>query len=178
VESARLWDLPASPVPVAIAVSGDRSIERFAPLADHLIAVEPDAELVQGWADHREADGLPPSRTIGQIPICWGLDRQAAMETAHNQFRWFAGGWSVNADLPTTAGFAGASQFVRPQDVAEQIPCGPDVQPILDAVSAYWKAGFTHVALVQVGAASQGEFLRFAESELLPALRGAAPGEG
>ena len=175
VESARLWDVPEQPVPIAAAVSGERSIERFAPLADHLIAVQPEAELVQGWAKQRQDAGLPASRTIGQIPVCWGPDRDAAVQTAHEQFRWFGGGWSVNADLPTTAGFAAASQFVRPEDVAESIPCGPDVEPIVKAVSAYWEAGFTDIALIQVGADSQEEFCRFAEAELLPALREAAP---
>ena len=56
--------------------------------------------------------------------------RDAAIARAHDQFRWFAGGWAVNADLPTPAGFTGASQFVRPEDVAEQIPCGPDLDAI------------------------------------------------
>ena len=42
VDSARIWDLPTSGVPLAIAVSGTKSIEQFAPLADHLIAVEPE----------------------------------------------------------------------------------------------------------------------------------------
>ncbi|GAA4346436.1 TIGR03557 family F420-dependent LLM class oxidoreductase [Angustibacter luteus] len=175
VESARLWDLPETPVPLALAASGKRSIERYAPLADHLVAVEPDADLVAGWAKHRADAGLPASRSIGQLPICWGPDRDRAVETAHEQFRWFAGGWKVNSDLPTTAGFAGASQFVRPDDVAEQIPCGPEVEPIVDAVRDYWEAGFTDIALIQVGADSQGDFLAFAESELLPALREAAP---
>lgn len=32
-------------------------------------------------------------------------------------------------------------------------------------------AGFTHLALVQVGGDRQGEFFRFAETELLPELR-------
>ena len=53
--------------------------------------------------------------------------RMPAIARAHDQFRWFAGGWAVNADLPTTAGFAAASQFVRPEDVAEAIACGPDL---------------------------------------------------
>ena len=34
------------PVELAVAVAGDRAIEHFAPLADHLIAVEPDAGLI------------------------------------------------------------------------------------------------------------------------------------
>jgi len=171
VDSARIWDAPDGGVPIAIAVSGEKSIEKFAPLADHLVGVEPQAELIQAWD---EARGDTSSRKIGQLPICWDPDKDKALQKAHEQFRWFAGGWKVNADLPTTQAFDSASQFVRPEDVAEQIPCGPDVEPIVEAVSAFWAAGFTDIALVQVGGDTQTEFLRFAESELLPALREAA----
>ena len=80
----------------------------------------------------------------------------------------------MNADLPTTAGFAGASQFVRPDDVAESIPCGPDTDAIVEAVSAYWKAGFTDIAVVQIGGDQQTDFLQFAQHDLLPALREAS----
>jgi len=111
---------------------------------------------------------------IGQIPICWDPDRDAAIARAHEQFRWFAGGWAVNADLPTTAGFAGATQFVRPEDTASSIPCGPDLDAIVEAVSEYWEAGFTDVALVQVGDDGQDRFLREAAEPLLEKLRAAA----
>ncbi len=77
----------------------------------------------------------------------------------------------MNADLPTPAGFAGASQFVTPDDVAESIPCGPDLDAIVEAVSAYWKAGFTDVAVVQVGDEGQDRFLAEAAGPLLEKLR-------
>jgi G6PDH family F420-dependent oxidoreductase len=170
VDSAKIWDLPEPRVPIAVAVSGDQSIEKFAPLADHLVAVEPKSELVEKWD---AAVGAGSSRKIGQIPISWDPDRDRAVERAHQQFRWFGGGWKVNAELPGTSGFAGATQFVRPEDVAESIPCGPDVQAIVDAVEEFTKAGFTDVAVVQIGDESQEEFLTFAEKELLPALRSA-----
>ena len=41
VDSAKLWDVPEDGVPIAVAVSGEQSIATFAPLADHLVAVEP-----------------------------------------------------------------------------------------------------------------------------------------
>jgi len=44
-------------------------------------------------------------RVIGQIPVCRDPDGDAATARAHDQFRWFAGWWAVNSDLPTTAGF-------------------------------------------------------------------------
>jgi G6PDH family F420-dependent oxidoreductase len=175
VDSARIWDVPETPLAIAAAVSGGKSVDVFAPLADHLIAVEPDAELVDSWHQARKATGLPrDARVIGQIPISWDPDREAAIARAHDQFRWFGGGWQVNADLPTTAGFAGATQFVRPEDVASSIPCGPDLDAIVDAVRAYWEAGFTDIALVQIGGDSQELFFKEAAQPLLAALRAAA----
>ncbi|MGE5697937.1 MAG: LLM class F420-dependent oxidoreductase [Candidatus Sericytochromatia bacterium] len=176
VDSARLWDVPDTPVTIGIAVSGDKSVHAFAPLADHLIAVEPEESLVRSWHDARQATGLPgDGRAIGQIPISWDPDRDTGVKRAHDQFRWFAGGWHVNADLPTTAGFAAATQFVRPDDVAQNIPCGPDLDPIVDAVSEYWQAGFTDIALVQIGGETQDRFLAEAAEPLLAKLRDAAP---
>ncbi len=149
-------------------VSGAQSINRFAPKADHLVAVEPKAELVAVWD---AAAGGGGARKIGQLPVCWNPDRDAAVTRAHEQFRWFGGGWKVNAELPGPAGFAGASQFVRPEDVAQSIPCGPDVEPLVEACRPFVEAGFTDVALVQVGDEGQHDFVAFAEAELLPALR-------
>ena len=173
VDSARVWDVPEDGVPIGIAVSGEKSIEQFAPLGDHLIAVEPNADLVKGWQATRKDNGSS-SKTIGQIPICWGRDKDAAVKKAHEQFRWFAGGWAVNADLPTPAGFSGATQLITPDQVAEQIPCGPDLDGIVEAVKPYWEAGFTDIALVQIGDEGQDEFLAEAAKDVLEALRSAA----
>jgi G6PDH family F420-dependent oxidoreductase len=167
VDSARLWDVPDGGVPIAVAVSGAQSVEAFAPVADAMVAVEPEPELVRGF-DAAAGVELPK---IGQQPIAWGPDRDEAVARANDQFRWFAGGWKVNAELPGPAAFAAASQFVRPDDVAEAFSCGPDVAAHVEAVRPFVEAGFTHVALVQVGGDTQPEFLRFAEAELLPALR-------
>jgi G6PDH family F420-dependent oxidoreductase len=171
VDSARLWDAPDGGVPIGIAVSGESSVSRFAPLADHLIAVEPDAELIKAWDQQKNGTG---SRKIGQIPISWDPDEKRAIERAHQQFRWFGGGWAVNADLPTPAGFEGASQFVRPEDIAEQIPCGPDLDKIVEAVQPFQQAGFTDLAIVQVGDEGQSAFLEQAAKPLLEKLRAAA----
>jgi hypothetical protein len=47
------------------------------------------------------------------------------------------------------------------------------VDAIVEAVGAFTDAGFTDVAVVQIGDERQQDFLGFAEKELLPALRGA-----
>lgn len=175
VDSARIWDVPQEGVEIGVAVTGERGIAQFAPLADHLVAVEPRSELITAW---NAVEGAPrvgqPARAVGQIPICWDPDEDAAVRRAHEQFRWFGGGWPVNADLPTPAGFDAASSYVRPEDVAGSIPCGPDLDKIVEAVSEFWQAGFTDVALVQVGDEGQDCFLTEAAGPLLERLRDAA----
>ena len=167
VDSAKVWDCPEDGVPIAVAVSGGQSVESFARVADAMIAVEPLPELVECF-DAAAGTSLPK---IGQQPICWDPNRDTAIARGHDQFRWFAGGWKVNAELPGTAAFAAATQFVQPDDVSGAVPCGPDVAAHVEAVRPFVDAGFTHVALVQVGGDTQPDYLTFAERELLPALR-------
>ncbi|HEY7596387.1 MAG TPA: LLM class F420-dependent oxidoreductase [Actinophytocola sp.] len=170
VDSAKLWDLPDVRVPIATAVSGEQSVGLFAPMSDAMIAVEPKPELVQQWDSIRHAE----SPKIAQLPVCWDPDRSAAVRRAHEQFRWFAGGWKVNAELPGPPAFAAATSFVSEDDVAQNIPCGPDVGPIVAAAKPFWEAGFTHLALVQIGGDHQDGFFEFARDRLLPALNEAA----
>lgn len=106
-----------------------------------------------------DAAGGAGKPRVGQVPICYDPDEAAARRRAHEQCRWFAGGWSVNAELPATAGFAEASQFVREDEVAESIPCGPDVKRHVDAIRAFADAGFDRIAVVQVGGELQPQFI-------------------
>ena len=167
VESAKIWDLPEVTPPIGVAVSGAQSCEIAGILGDIMIATEPKASLGEMF----DAAGGTGKPRMGQLPICFDRDRDAAIARAHEQFRWSSGGWKVNAELPGTAAFAAASQFVRPQDVAESIPCGDDVDSVSQAAKAFAEAGFTHLALVQIGGEHQAAFFDWAESDLLPALR-------
>ncbi|QES46932.1 LLM class F420-dependent oxidoreductase [Streptomyces venezuelae] len=167
VENARLWDLPDEPPPIGIAVSGPRSCAIAGRHGDLVIATEPRQELLRQFDDHG-GTGKP---RIGQLPVCYDTDRDAAVARAHDQFRWALGGWRVNAELPGPAGFHQASEHTRPEDVAGAIPCGNDVDAFVEAVRPYAEAGFTEVALVQIGGDRQEPFLAWAEATLLPALR-------
>ncbi|AYV25967.1 LLM class F420-dependent oxidoreductase [Streptomyces goshikiensis] len=167
VEDARLWDLPEQPPPIGVAVSGDRSCDLAGRLADLVIAIDPDRELLEAF-DRAGGAGKP---RVGQLAVCYDPDRDAAVARAHEQFRWSAGGWRVNAELPGPAAFDQATRYVRPQDIAESIPCGDGTDEFVDAVRPFADAGFTEIALVQVGGAHQRPFIDWAESVLLPALR-------
>jgi G6PDH family F420-dependent oxidoreductase len=167
VDSAKIWDLPSTPPPVGIAVSGSQSVGIAAELGDVMIAVEPKADLVRAF----EQGGGTGKPRVGQLPVSYDPDVGRARARALDQFRWFGGGWKVNSELPGVAAFAGASQFVTEDDVAEHIPCGPDLDQLVKAVAQFADAGFTHVALVQVGGNVQQPFIDWCHNEALPALR-------
>jgi G6PDH family F420-dependent oxidoreductase len=167
VESARLWDLPDERVPIGVAVSGPASCRLAGAKADVMIAVEPKAKLGEMF----DAAGGAGKPRVGQIAVCYDSDRDAAIDRAHEQFRWFGLGWKVNADLPNPDGFEGATQFVTREQVAEQLACGPDVGEHVAKIKPFIDAGFTQIALVQIGADAQEPFVAWAERELLPALR-------
>jgi G6PDH family F420-dependent oxidoreductase len=152
---------------MGVAVSGPSSCEIAAALGDAMIAVEPDRALVESY----RAMGGGNRPRYGQVAVCWGADERECRRIAHQQFRWFGLGWPVNAELPGPGSFDSAAAFVTEEQLAAAIPCGPDAKQHLDAVRRFVDAGFTHVAVVQIGADSQSEFIEFAHQELLPELR-------
>jgi G6PDH family F420-dependent oxidoreductase len=167
VDSARLWDLPDEPPQIGVAVSGERSCALAGRLADLVIATEPKPELLTAF-DRHGGEGKP---RVGQLPVSYGRDRDAAVRRAHEQFRWFGNGWKVNSELPHPDSFASATQFVTSDDVAASIPCGDDPADFVEAVRPYAEAGFTEIALVQIGGETQTEYTEWSAKELLPALR-------
>jgi G6PDH family F420-dependent oxidoreductase len=166
VESAKVWDLPEALPPIGVAVSGPQSCQIAGEYADVMVAIEPRPELGRAF----DAAGGTGKPRIGQLAVCFNEDEHTAANLAYEQFRWFSGGWRVNAELIGPAAFAAASRAVRVEDVTSSIPCGPEVERYVDAVTRFVDAGFTHVALVQVGGDHQGGFLDWAEDRLLPAL--------
>jgi G6PDH family F420-dependent oxidoreductase len=167
VETARIWDLPEAPPPIGIAVSGPESCRLAGRLADIMVAVQPRPELGEMFDD---AGGDGKAR-VGQIALSYDSDETLAVKRAMDQFRWFTGDWRVNAELPSPSAFDAAAKTVREEDVSAQMPCGPDLERHVAGIREFERAGFTHIALVQVAAETQNEFIEWAATELLPALR-------
>ena len=134
-----------------------------------MIATEPEPELGEMF-DAAGGARQAPGRAGRRSATTPTATRPCAR--AHEQFRWFGCGWKVNADLP-------GPDVVRRRhpvrharsDVAEQLACGPDVEEHVETIRPFVDAGFTEVALVQIGGDQQEPFLGWAERELLPALR-------
>jgi G6PDH family F420-dependent oxidoreductase len=166
-QHAKLWDVPDVAPRIGVAVSGSKSCRIAGEQADLMIAVAPDGSLGARF----DAAGGAGKPRVGQVALSYDPDASTARRRAHEQFRWFTGGWPVMAELPGPAGFAAASGKVTEEDVARQVPCGDDVKAHVRAVERFVEAGFTHVAVVQIGGDTQAAFIEWAERELLPELR-------
>ncbi|MCW2778114.1 MAG: F420-dependent oxidoreductase, family [Frankiales bacterium] len=164
VESAKLFDLPETPVRIGVAASGRQSCTLAADLGDFLIGTEPKPSLQE---DYRRAGGT--GELVGQFPVVFGTDAAAANTLLRDQFRWGALGWKVQAELPGPAAFDAASQFVRDEDMASAGVWGHDVEPYLARLQDFADVGYTRVALVQVGP-DQEAFCTWAAETLLPAV--------
>ncbi|KWX04785.1 5,10-methylene tetrahydromethanopterin reductase [Carbonactinospora thermoautotrophica] len=167
VESARVYDLPDTPPELGVAVSGAQSCQIAGEYGDAVIAVEPRADLIR-WFE--QAGGTDKPR-YGRIVLSHDADESKARAIARDLWRWETAGWKVTAELPGPSAFEAYSRFVREEDITRLVSCGPDVNVHVRAVRRYLDAGFTRVALVQVGGDRQEDFIAWADAELLPALR-------
>jgi G6PDH family F420-dependent oxidoreductase len=166
VDHAQLYDLPDQPITVTLGVSGPKSVALAVEKANGIMATSPDAELVQGY----KGDAGQDAPVYGEVTLAWAATEEEGRKNAHERFRFSAFDWSVNSELRDVAGFEAASKYVRPEDLAETIPAGPDPQVHLEAIKKYTDAGFDHLVLTCPGD-DQAGFIAYCEKELLPKLR-------
>lgn len=170
VESAKIYDLPEEPIRIGVAGSGSSSCAVAAEFGDFLIGTEPQPDLQEKYL---AAGGS--GEMVGQFPVVYGADAAAANHLLREQFRWGALGWKVQAELPGPVNFDAASQFVRDEDMADVGAWGPDVALYLEKLQAFADAGYSKVALVQVGP-DQEQFCEWFTSTLKPAIAGLEQG--
>lgn len=165
VEDARIFDRPDGDIPMVMGVSGPAGLEIARRMGvDGIMATDADAELTAGWAD----GGGDPSATWTEVPFAWAPSADEGLRLAHERFRFSAAGWKVMSELPNPVNFDAACANVRPEDLADSIPHGPDPAPFVEAVQRYRDAGFEHIAIVPVG--DPDATMQFWLDEVQPAL--------
>ena len=165
VDRARIWDVPDDPPTIAVAAGGPAAARLAAESGAGLFATDPDRKLVNAWK--RDGGDGPAYAEVG---LCWAKDEASAVKTAHDRFRFGMLGWKVMPELANPENFEAATKWVKPEDVAKAIACGPDPARHVAAVTEYLEAGFDHIVLVGIGPDQDG-FFRFWEKELAPRLR-------
>ncbi|GHF59694.1 LLM class F420-dependent oxidoreductase [Streptomyces mashuensis] len=166
VENARLYTVPDEPVPVDVSAFGPRALEVAARIGDGLVAVDPDREAVEGFRSGGGA-GKP---VFGGVKVCWGPDREAAVDLVHRLWAVEQLPGELNQVLPTPAHFEQATELVTREKVAGAVTCGDDPEEHAAALRAYADAGFDRVHVNQIGPDQRG-FFDFYRTRVLPLLR-------
>ncbi len=164
LEDARVFDLPDRLPTIAVAAGGPDAAELAAELGDGLFGTEPDAELLTAY---RDAGGSGPR--YGEVGLAWAEEEEQALRAAFETARWSLTGWKVMSELPNPVNFEASAKYVREEDIAAQMPCGPEVAKHVAAVREYEQAGYDHVVLMNHGPDPDG-FMDFFATELKPAL--------
>jgi G6PDH family F420-dependent oxidoreductase len=164
LEDARVFDLPDELPVIAVAAGGPDAARLAAELGDGMFGTEPKAKLLETY---RGAGGNGP--TYGEVGLAWAEDEASAVKAAYESSRWSFTGWKVMSELPNPANFEASARFVREEDVAAQMPCGPDAGKHLESIRTYEQAGYDHVVLANNGPDPDG-FMDFFARELKPQL--------
>ena len=163
VASAKGYDLPEAPIPW-VSLSPGRSRRRWPASAPTSVSPSSPSRVVRLFAD-AGGSGKPwwarPAAATAPMP-----DAPCRSPRAVPLVRRRLEG-QRRAARPV--GLRAASQFVREQDLAEQLPHGPEVDGYVKSAQEFADAGFTELAFVQVGP-DQAAFCEWFASTLRPAL--------
>jgi G6PDH family F420-dependent oxidoreductase len=165
LETARIYDLPDKEIPLVVGASGEKSATLAAEVGAGIMATEPKAEIVEEW---RSAGGS--GARYGELAVGYAKSKDEGLKLAHKYSRFGALGWSVLSELPSVAAFEEATQFIKPEDLRDSVPHGPDVDTYVKAVKKFTDADFDHVVLQAIGP-DQESFIRFFKDTLGPQLR-------
>lgn len=164
VEDARILDRPVEPVPIVISAFGDKSAELAARIGDGLWLSSLNADTIHTF---QKAGGSGP--IFSQLTLCWGRDRDEAIALAHQQWPNTGLPGQLNQELRTMLDFEQAVKLVTPELISEEVPCGPDPEPVIEKVLEARDAGVDHLYFHQIGDDQEG-FITFWEKEIRDAL--------
>jgi coenzyme F420-dependent glucose-6-phosphate dehydrogenase len=165
VEQARVYTLPEQPFELAVAAANPNAAELAGRVGDAVVNTSPDAEVIAAF----ESSGGKGKPRYGGITCCRAASEKEGAKTACEIWPNAALGGDLSYELPRPEHFEQATADLRPEDLAQAIPCGPDPDRYLEDIGTYEHAGYTHIYFHQVGYDQDG-FFRFWRDELLPRL--------
>jgi G6PDH family F420-dependent oxidoreductase len=166
VEHARIYDLPQEPPPIVISGFGPKAVQLAARIGDGYCTVGPDADSVKMFREHSGNGKL----VQGGLKVCWDEDEARARKTVHQLWANEGLPGELAQILPTPEHFEQASELVTEEMLAEDTPCGPDVEKHVEAIQAYAEAGFDELYVNQIGPGQDAFFEAYRE-HVLPRVR-------
>jgi G6PDH family F420-dependent oxidoreductase len=167
VQEARVYTLPAQPVPIYVSGFGPQAAELAGRIGDGYCIAMPDAELVKTF---REAGGGDKPVQAG-TKVSWDKDADAGLDAAHRLWANEGLPGQLAQTLPRPKDFADAVTLVPREAVGESVACGPDAEKHVAQVQKYLDADVDEVYVQQIGPDMEGFFSTW-QRDVLPQLGG------
>jgi G6PDH family F420-dependent oxidoreductase len=145
VEDARIFDVPDVLPPIVVSAFGPIAARRAAEIGDGLWTTGP-GDTIETF---RGAGGTGP--VWSQLSLCWDRDVETAVARAHRLWPNTTVPGQLTQDLRTVGHFEQAVEAVTTEQIADQVLCGPDLQPLVDSAHTAIEAGVDHLYFHQIG---------------------------
>ncbi|WP_414937914.1 TIGR03557 family F420-dependent LLM class oxidoreductase [Amycolatopsis sp. cmx-11-51] len=162
VQDARIYTMPAEPVPIYVSGFGPQATELAGRIGDGYCTVKPDADLVRVF---RQAGGGDKPVQAG-MKVSWDADPEVALDRAHRLWANDALRGQLAQMLPRPEDFEAATAFVPKKDVGEAIVCGDDPKAHAERVRQFVDAGVDEIYVQQIGSDHVGFFRGWREHVL------------
>jgi coenzyme F420-dependent glucose-6-phosphate dehydrogenase len=157
VEQAKLYDAPESPPPIVIAAKAESAAKLAATKGDGTMNTSPDGDIVRTF---KNAGGSGP--IYGKVAGAFAGSEEEARTIAKERQPNTALGGDLSTELALPRDFEAAAELVRFEDLEESVVLGDDPGKWREKIDEFADAGFTHVALHNVGEDQDG-FIEFAK---------------
>jgi coenzyme F420-dependent glucose-6-phosphate dehydrogenase len=157
VEQARLYDAPTEPPPIIVAAKAEKAARLAAAKGDGTMNTKPDADVVKLFKD---AGGTGP--IYGKVAGAFASSEDEARRIAKERQPNSAMGGDLSTELALPRDFEAVAELVREEDLEGSLVFGNDPAKWREKIDEFERAGFTHVALHDVGE-EQRDFIEFAK---------------
>ncbi|HEV7640005.1 MAG TPA: TIGR03557 family F420-dependent LLM class oxidoreductase [Gaiellaceae bacterium] len=157
VEQAKLYDAPKEPPPIIVAAKAEKAARLAAAKGDGTMNTSPDAEIVKLFKD---AGGTGP--IYGKVAGAFASSEDEARKIAKERQPNTAMSGDVPTELALPRDFEAVAELVREEDLEGSLVFGADPGKWREKIGEFERAGFTHVALHNVGV-EQRDFIEFAK---------------
>jgi G6PDH family F420-dependent oxidoreductase len=160
VEQLKLYDASEDAPAIIVAAAAPDAAKLAARKGDGTMNTTPDAEIVSTFKD---AGGSGP--IYGKVTGCFAPDASTAKKIALERQPNVAMGGALSQELALPRDFEAVAELVREEDLEGSLVLGSDPTEWREQLDEYERAGFTHVALHDVGT-NQRDFIEFADQFL------------
>jgi G6PDH family F420-dependent oxidoreductase len=160
VEQVKLYDAPDDPPDIVVAAKADNAARLAAQVGDGTMNTSPDADVVKTYKD-AGGDGPIYGKVVGAFAPSETSAKAIAKERQPNA----AMGGDLSTELQLPRDFEAVAELVRDEDLEGSVVLGDDPGLWREQLDEYERAGFTHVALHDVGR-DQRAFIEFAKQFL------------